>query len=251
MKKIRFMLFSLSEHIPAARWCLALAVIAFTAVVSVHKYIDMAEMTAFSSSEVLFLILTDVTNIVFIYLPLYLFIICGIMFNSGFGELEILRCDSRNQWLSVKLFVYIVNTLLFFGAVLIINLFVCSRVFNFSDVWSGSFVGFSVMMGQSASDFSSPPVLTIVTACCALLFFYGLCGAINMLVSLASGKEAAALFASLLLGIALGLVNVLFIPNSAGFQLLRCVVLLILCAGVYSLCLAAVKTKDFTGNKLY
>ena len=251
MKKLRFALFSFSEHIPAARWCLALAVIAFTAVTGVHKYIDMAEMTAFSSLEVLYLLLTDITNIVFIYLPLYLFIICGIMFDSGYGELEILRCESRNEWLFGKLFVYTANTLLFFGAMLFINLFVCSRVFNFSGAWSGGFIGFNVMLGQRAEDFSSPPLLTIVTACLALLLFYGLCGVVNMLISLLSAKEAAALFASLILGIALGLANMLLIPDSAGFQLIRCAVLCLLYAGVYGLCRAAVKRKDFAGNKMY
>ena len=92
MRKFRGVFFSLTEHIPAARWCLAMAVISFTAAVSVYKYIDIADTAAFSSLEALFLIITDVTNIVFIYLPLYLFTVCGIMFDSGFGGIEILRC---------------------------------------------------------------------------------------------------------------------------------------------------------------
>ena len=211
----------------------------------------MADMTAFSSLEVLYLILTDITNIVFIYLPLYLFIICGIMFDSGFGELEILRCESRTHWLLGKLFVYIVNTLLFFGVMLFINYFVCARVFNFSDIWSGGFIGFRVMTGQSAEDFSSPPVLTVATAACALLLFYGMCGVLNMLISLATDRESAALFVSLLTGIALGLINMLILSESAGYQLLRCVILFIISAGLYALCRSAVNKKDFAGKKMY
>ncbi|MDE6710725.1 MAG: hypothetical protein K2J76_09590, partial [Oscillospiraceae bacterium] len=136
MKKLRGVMFSLSEHIPAARWCLALTVIAFTAVVSVYKYIDIADMAAFSSFEALFLIITDTVNIVFIYLPLYLFTVCGIMFDSGFGGIEILRCGSRPRWLAGKLITYLINKLTFFAAVFIINYIVCSRAFNFSSLWS-------------------------------------------------------------------------------------------------------------------
>lgn len=251
MKKLRGAFFSLGEHIPAARWCLALAVIAFTAVVSVHKYIDMADMAAFSSLEVLFLILTDVTNIVFIYLPLFLFIVCGIMFDSGFGGIEILRCGSRTSWLSGKLITYLVNTLIFFGALFLINFAVCSKVFNFSDVWSGGFVGFRVMTGQPAEDFSAAPVITIIAASCAAFFFYTLCGMVNMLVSLVTDRESTALFASLFVGIALGLINMLMISGSAGSQLMRCVILVLMSAGVYALCIAAVRKKDFAGKKMY
>ena len=249
MKKFRGALFSLTEHIPAARWCLALAVIAFTAVVSVHKYIDMADMAAFSSFEVLFLILTDITNIVFIYLPLYLFTVCGIMFDSGFGGVEILRCGSRSSWLAGKLITYIVNTVLFFAALFIINYAVCTRAFNFSSVWSSGFVGFRVMMGQSANDFSAPPLPTIIAASFAVLFLYVLCGMINMLVSLLTSRESAALFTSLFAGIALGLANMTIASNSAKSQILRCAVLALSSAAVYVFCTAAVNKKNFGGRK--
>lgn len=251
MAKLRGLRFSLSEHIPAARWCLALAVIAFVAVVSVHKYIDMAGMVTFSALEVLFLILTDVMNIVFIYLPLYLFAVCGIMFDSGFGGVEILRCGSRTNWLAGKLVTYLVNSLAFFGAILVINLIVCSGAFVFTDVWSGDFVGFRVMSGQPASDFAAAPVPTIIAASAAVLLFYVLCGMVNMLVSLATNRESVALFVSLFAGIALGLGNMLVLSNSAKSQLLRCLVLAASSAAVYVFCIAAVRKKDFGGKKLY
>ncbi len=249
--KLRGLRFSLSEHIPAARWCLALAVIAFVAVVSVHKYVDMAGMVTFSAMEVMFLILTDPMNIVFIYLPLYLFVVCGIMFDSGFGGIEILRCGSRTNWLTGKLVTYLVNSTIFFGAVFVINLIICSRAFNFSNVWSGDFVGFRVMSGQPATDFTTAPVPTIIAASFAVLLFYVLCGTVNMLVSLATDRESAALFVSLFAGIALGLGNMLVLSNSAGSQILRCLVLTAASAAVYVFCIAAVRKKNFGGKKLY
>ncbi len=249
MNKLRGAFFSLSEHIPAARWCLSLIVISFTAVVSVFKYIDLAETAAFSAFEALFLILTDTMNIVFIYLPLYLFVVCGIMFDNGFGGIEILRCGSRGRWLTGKLLTYLLNTLIFFIFTLIINLAVCSAAFNKSDVWSGAFVGFRVMMGQPAGDFAYPPLPTISAACAALFMFYAMCGTINMLISLITDRESAALFGSLLAGIALGLLNMLIGTNDIISQLVRFGVLFSTAAVLYAVSLLAIRRKDFKGSK--
>ena len=249
MKKLRGLGFSLSEHIPAARWCLALAVTAFTAAVSVRKYIDLAETAAFSSFEALFMMITDITNIVFIYLPLYLFTVCGIMFGNDFGGIDILRCGSRGRWLAGKAITYAVNTLVFFAAVLIINLAVCSRTFEFSDVWSSGFVGFRVMTGSPAADFASPPLPTIMGAAFSALLLYLFCGMINMFFSLVTGRESAALFVSLFAGIALGLLNMMSGSNSCGSQLLRCLVLAVSAAAVYVFSAAAVRKKSLGGGK--
>ena len=249
MKKLRGLWFSLSEHIPAARWCLALAVTAFTAAVSVRKYIDLAETAAFSSFEALFMMITDITNIVFIYLPLYLFTVCGIMFGNDFGGIDILRCGSRGRWLAGKAITYAVNTLLFFAAVFAINLAVCSRTFEFSDVWSSGFVGFRVMTGSPAADFASPPLPTIMGAAFSALLLYLFCGMINMFFSLMTGRESAALFVSLFAGIALGLLNMMSGSNSCGSQLLRCLVLAVSAAAVYVFSAAAVRKKSLGGGK--
>ena len=251
MKIIKGTLFSLSEHIPAARWCLAMIVIAFTAVVSIYKYIDLAETATFSSFEALFLIITDITNVIFIYLPLYLFVVCGIMFDSGFGGIEILRCGSRPAWLAGKLITYIVNTVIFFGAVFVINFVVCSRVFYLSDTWSSGFVGVRVMMGYSAMDFSAPPIPTVIMASVSVLLLYMLCGTVNMLVSLLSGRESAALFFSLFAGIGLGLLNMSVTTNSGRSQLLRCIVLLTVSAAVYVFCIFAANKKDLSKGGSY
>lgn len=251
MRKLRGLGFSLSEHIPMARWCLALAVIAFTAVVSVYKYIDLADTAAFSSLEVLFLILTDVMNIVFIYLPLYLFVVSGITFDRGFGGIEMLRCGSRASWLCGKLLTYLINTLIFFAAMIVIDLVVCSCAFGFSSAWSGDFVGFRVLLGQPAEDFAQPPVPTIIAAAAAVFLFYALCGMVNMLVSLMTDRESVAMFVSLLVGIVSGLANMLLAANGMVWQLIRCGALIVLCAAVYGLCALAVRKKDLCGKKLY
>lgn len=249
MKKLRGLGFSLSEHIPAARWCLALAVTAFTAAVSVRKYIDLADTAAFSSFEALFMMITDITNIVFIYLPLYLFTVCGIMFGNDFGGIDILRCGSRGRWLAGKAITYAVNTVLFFAAVFAINLAVCSRTFEFSDVWSSGFVGFRVMTGNPAADFAAPPLPTIMGAAFSALLLYLFCGMINMFFSLMTGRESAALFVSLFAGIALGLLNMMSGSNSCGSQLLRCLVLAVSAEAVYVFSAAAVGRKDLGGGK--
>ncbi len=238
--------FSISEHIPAARWCMALAVTAFSAAVSVCRYIDLADTAAFSSFETLFMIMTDPVNIVFIYLPAYLFVVCGIMFGSGFGGIEILRCGSRSQWLTGKLIAYAVNTLIFFAVVFLMNFAVCSRSFFFSNVWSSGFVGFRVMMGNPASDFSAPPVPTLTLASLSVLMFYFFCGVLNMLTSLIFGRESAALFFSLLAGIAIGMLNSTIYSNGSAGQLIRCAVLAAAALFLYALCLAAADKKDLT-----
>ena len=238
MKIINSFFTCITEHFPVMRWCFSVIVIAFSAVVSIYKYIDMSEMTAFSSPEAMFLLLTDVTNIVFIYLPLYLFIVSGIMFDTGFGEIGVIRFGSRKRWLFSKLITYILNTLIFFGIIILINFTVSSQVFNFSDVWSGNFVGFRVMMGQPASDFADKPLPVI-------------CGTVNMFISLLTSRESAGLFISLIFGILLGLLNMLIISGGLSSQLIRIAVLFVSAVIMYLLSLPVLKRKDFGGKKMY
>lgn len=250
MKKISRLTYSLTSHIPAARWCLALIVIAFTAVVSVYKYIDLADMATFSCPEVMYLILTDTTNIVFIYLPAYLFIVSGITFDSGFGKTAVLRHTSRREWLNIKHITYIVNTLVFFGAVLLFNFAVSFEVFSFSDVWSGDFVGFRMISGQSSADFLQPPIPTITAACGGVLTLYLFCGTVNLLFSLICNREDVGLFISLIIGIVLGACDMLITDKSLYSQLIRIIILIAAGTLVYFACRAAVRKKDFGGKKL-
>ena len=249
MKQLRGLRFSLTEHIPAARWCLALAVIAFTAAVSVRKYIDLAETAAFYSFEGMVLIINDITKIVLIYKPRYHFNGFGIMFGEDFGGIDILRCGSRGRWLAGKAVTYGVNTALFFAAVAVVNLIVCSRTFEFSGVWSSGFVGFRVMTGSPAADFSAPPLPTIAGAALSAFLLYLFCGMINMFFSLLTGRESTALFVSLFAGIALGLLNMTAGSNGLGSQLLRCLVLAASSGATYVFSLAAVSKKNLGRGK--
>ena len=250
MKLISKLSYSLSSHIPAARWCLASVIIAFTAVVSVYKYIDLADMATFSCLEVMYLILSDTMNIVFIYLPAFLFAVSGITFDSGFGATAVLRHKSRSEWLNIKLITYIVNTLIFFGAVLLFDFAVSYKVFGFSDVWSSDFIGFRVFSGQPYSDFAQPPIPTITASCAAVLMLYILCGLLNLLFSVLCAREDAGLLASLLIGIILGLSDMLIPEKGLISQLIRIAVLIAASIAVYGACRIAVRIKDFGGKKL-
>lgn len=250
MKRLSRLLYSLNSHIPAARWCLALVIIAFTAVVSVYKYIDLADMATFSCLEVMYLILSDTMNIVFIYLPAYLFVVSGITFDSGFGKTAVLRHESRREWLDIKLITYVVNTVIFFAAVILFDFLVSYRVFGFSYVWSSDFVGFRVLSGQPFEDFIQPPLSTIFASCGAVLMLYILCGLMNMLFSLLCGREDAGLFISLLFGIILGLSDMLIAEKGLFSQLIRIVVLFAAAVTVYIACRIAVREKDFGEKKL-
>ena len=105
------------------------------------------------------------------------------------------------------------------------------------------------MLGHSALDFSAPPVPTIIGAAASVLLLYLLCGTVNMLVSLLTGRESAALFFSLFAGIAMGLLNMSVTSNSGASQALRCIVLLACTAAVYVFCIAAANKKDLGGIK--
>ncbi len=251
MRRLYRLFSSLTSHLPVARWCLAVAVISFAAVVSVYKYIDMADMAVFSSLETMYMILTDTMNTVFIYLPLYLFIVCGIMFDNGFGEIGILRFKSRMEWLFMKSAAYVVNTVIFFGVMILINYVVSSQVFSFSDLWSGDFIGFRVMSGQPASDFSNPPVPTIVSACASVFMLYILCGFVNLLFSLVSNRESVGLFVSLAVGIVFGIADMVIIPDNLSARVICCMALLLLSAVVCTVSASAIRKKNFGGKKMY
>lgn len=249
MNKLRRLFFGFTEYLPAARWSFSLTVTAFIALVSVYKYIDLADTAVFSSAEIMFVTLTDTINIVFIYLPLYLFIVCGIMNSDSFGASEIVRFKSRKEWLLSKMVTYIINTAAFILSLVLINFTVFNSVFSVSDKWSGDFVGFRVMMGQPAADFSYPPFETILVSVLALFLFYLLCGGVNMVFSLMTGDEAAGLFTSLFIGIALGLINMLSVSAGLLSQVLRCAVLAAVLALICVCCIILVRKRDFGGKK--
>lgn len=148
--------YHIRESFPAVRFCLCIAVIAFAAVVSTYQYIDLAGMAAisFSCYETSYLILNDSINLIYIFLPLYVFLVCGIMFDNHFGAVEILKCGSRTKWMVNKYLTFVFYTCLFFGLLFGIVLSVCGNVFPAGAKWSRDFVSLRVMLGQSALDFA-------------------------------------------------------------------------------------------------
>jgi len=222
-------------------------VIAFTAVVSVYKYIDLSDMaaTAFSSLETVFLNLTDSINIIFIYLPLYLFIISGIVTTDNFGANGIIKYGSRGGWLISKLILLILNTAAFFILLFGMNMLAAHRVFPFSSSWSSGFISLRVMMGQSALDFVYPPLTTLGISVLALFLLYLLCGAVSVLTAVLTEKEELALLASLLFGISAGLINMSVTANDAFANTVRCIIIVITISIIALLCFIKVKSKDF------
>ena len=141
------------------------------------------------------------------------------------------------------------NTVLFFLAVLVINYIVFSAVFVSSDLWSKDFVGFRVMMGQPASDFASPPLITIIFACVSKFLFYLFCGMVNMLVSVFGGDEGVGLAVSLVFGILAGFINLTALPADVTSQIVRSVVLLIFSVGIYVIAAFLVSKRDMGGKR--
>ena len=83
----------------APRWCLAAAAMAFSATVTLYRYVDSAWLldVGLSAQEVAMLILKNPVNAAFIYLPLCLFLVCGIPGDLGSGRQALLLCGSRTR----------------------------------------------------------------------------------------------------------------------------------------------------------
>ena len=73
--------YHISESFPAARLCLCIAVIAFAAVVSTYRYIDLAGLAAiaFSCYEAAWLVISDSVNLGVGALAI-MFLIGGLVF---------------------------------------------------------------------------------------------------------------------------------------------------------------------------
>ncbi|MEF9960368.1 MAG: hypothetical protein RSF92_10995 [Niameybacter sp.] len=207
MKMIRY---NISESFNVVRWCLTLLAFSFVAVVSVAKYIQLSDMTAitFSSLETTYLILNDTMSVVYIYLPLYLFLMCGLMFDDNFGALEVIKCKSRGKWYLGKWVTLLFYTLVFFICLFGMNFLICNQVFPYSTSWSSDFLRVQVMMGQSARNFLYGPIETIGLSLGSVFFLYLVAGMMSMFFSLLTNKEAYAFFISLILGI---LISVAFV----------------------------------------
>ena len=239
--------YHISESFPAARLCLCIAVIAFAAVVSTYRYIDLAGLAAiaFSCYEAAWLVISDSVNLIYIFLPLYVFLVCGIMFDNNFGAAQILKCGSRGRWFLNKYVTFLFYTVLYFLALAGIILAVCSNVFPGGAAWSRDFVNLRVMLGQSALDFAYSPLQTIGLFLAGYFLYYMMVGSISMLVSLLKDKEPLSLAVSLAVGIVGGLLwDELMEGRSAADYARSAVVFLAVTAALVLVCLRIAKTKD-------
>lgn len=204
--------YNISESFNVVRWCLAIVALAFTCVVSVAKYIQLSDLTAitFSSLEITYLVLNDTVNLTYIYLPMYLFLVCGMMFDENFGVVEIIKCQSRGKWFIGKWFTLVFYTVLFFGVLLSINFMISNQVFPLSENWSGDFIKVQVMMGQSPYNFLYTPFQMIGLSLVSVLSLYLAVGTLSLLFSILTSKEVYALVFSLLIGI---LTSIVFIEQ--------------------------------------
>lgn len=202
--------YNISESFNVVRWMIAIITFAFVAVVSLAKYVNLAGITAitFSSVETLYLILNDPTSIAYIYLPIYLFLICGLMFDDNFGSLEVIKSGSRGRWLLSKYLTLLFYTGVFFIFLIGLNFMISNQVFPYSDKWSSDFIKVQVIMGQSPANFSMTPLVTIGLSIASVFFMYLCIGTLSLVISLYTNREVDALFFSLLTGIG---VSMLFV----------------------------------------
>lgn len=206
----RIISYNISESFNLVRWCLVVIAFSFVAVVSVAKYVELSDLTAltYSSLETTYLVLNDTTSIIYIYLPLYLFLICGVMFDDNFGSLEVIKCGSRRNWVLGKFATLLFYTMLYFIVLVGINYLISDQVFPFSRVWSQDFVKVQVMMGQDPRNFVYPPLVTMGLSIISVGCMYLCVGSISVCFSLVTHKEAYALLFSLVCGIVISMLFV-------------------------------------------
>lgn len=203
MKKF---LYNLSSGFNPLRWALFVVVVSFVSVVGVYDYIDLSASVAitFSSFETVYVLLTDPASLSYIFLPLYLFIVCGLPNQAQFGYLEIVRYKSRGHWLLHRWLTLAVYTLFFFVALVAIFTLIATQAFPYQPMWSTDFILLQVSTGQAVSNFVHPPLytigMTLVGAC--LLYFFA--GALTMVCALVSHSEPLSLAVSMVVGLTLG-----------------------------------------------
>ena len=205
--RFRTIKYNVSESFHVVRWAIAIAVVAFCSVVSIYKFIELSGTVdiTFSSLETTYLVLNDSINKVYIYLPLYVFVICGIVFDDNFGAVEILKAGSRKRWMTSKIMTLFLYTCVFFAMLFFLNFSICNRVFPYSEYWSTDFVNCMVLQGDSAINYTNTPMLSLGAYFSFHFLLYFFVGMVSVLVSLCSDKEHIALVVSLVVGIALSL----------------------------------------------
>jgi hypothetical protein len=218
MSDFRILKLSLSEDFPALRFCAAAIVAAFTAVVTVYKLIDISDAVSsgYTAPETVMLIFTDIINCVFIYTPLYLFIIESAVTRQKFGVLDIVKSGSRIKIAVMNFIKVIFYTVIFFILLLIINGATSAASFPVVFSWSQAFAGTSTLFGYGINTFGSEIMPFIISKLAVIFLSLTLCGMINTVLSDAFKKQEYAFPVTAVAGIGLSLLALLSdIPSSS------------------------------------
>jgi hypothetical protein len=234
---------SLSEDFPALRFCAAALVAAFVAVVSVYKIIDISDAvgSGYTAPETVMLIFTDVINAVFIYTPLFLFIIDAAVSKQKFGVLDIAKSGSRFSIAVMNFIKVFFYTLIFFLLLLIINGATAAASFPIVWNWSRAFAGTSLLFGYEINAFGSETMPFIISKLAVIFLSLILCGMVNTVLSDVLKKQEYAFPVTAVIGIGLSLLAMV-----SGLE--TAILLLFLAAAIALLFLADIfvlRKKDF------
>ncbi len=250
---MRKILYNISENFNVFRWSITIVTMCFVAIVGIYKYVDLSDNASitFSSLETTYLLLSDFINISFIYLPLYLFLICGIGLSSSFGHVEILKYKSRSHWYFSKFTTLLFYTFMFFVCLFSINFFVCSGAFVFTETWSTDFVRMQVSNGQLVDNFTNSPIVTIIMLFSSMFFMYLLAGIISLIISITTGKESVALILSVMIGMATSLIfsSIIFIQHDVVTSILEIVIFVVLIIVLFLIGKFVSTNRDFAEDK--
>lgn len=222
---MRKLLFHVSLGFAPLRWCLFAVVVPLVAVVGVCDAIDLSASVAitFSSFETVFVLLSDATNVAYIFLPLYLFVVCGLANQGQLGYFQLLRHKSRGQWLAYKWLTLVVYTVVFFVALLAIVSIIAYQAFPYQTAWSTDFINLQVSQGQAVSNFVHSPALSIGASLVSNGLLYLFAGSLAMVCGLKTRSEALSLLVSMAVGLGLaGLcTSVWFVQKNVTTQTLQ------------------------------
>jgi hypothetical protein len=199
---LRFLKISLWEDFPAFRLVVAAAVMAFAALVSVYKLIDLSDAVSslFSAPETAVLILSDLINRVFIFLPLYIFVITGARTAAGMGTAGIILQGNRNG-VAVNAFIKVLfYTVIFFAILLIIVLTTTGAAFPQANNFTRTFFGAAGSYGFSNDVLRGTPQSLVSLETLSMFATYLTIGSISCFISFLV-KEGAAFVLTVIIGI--------------------------------------------------
>ena len=185
------------------RWLLAAAAAAFSATVSLFRYVDSAWLldVHLSAEEVCILVLRSPVNAAFIYLPLYLFLACGIAGDLGSSPQALLLCGSRRRYLALLVTRLALVTAAFLALVTAITGAIALQIFPHSSLWSRDFLAWQALEGQSPLAFTLGPLPALGLQLLCRGAAYWLAGCLCLLCGVLWKSELLSLALGLLCGL--------------------------------------------------